>query len=545
MNLFLAKSTIVPGTLGCRREFLRHLLHRISTLAFAACSALFTQALWTPSLKAEPNHRPNILLLLADDLGYGDVSCFNPQSLIQTTHLDRLAAGGMRFTDAHSPTAICTPTRYALLTGRYSWRTRLDRGVLLDFDEPLIDEDRLTLPAYLRRHGYQTAAIGKWHLGWNWGIDAERMPLFKRQHALTPPVTQAHLEAWRGVFSQPIAGGPVDRGFDSYFGTAVPNLPPYGFFRDRTLVGIPTMMKPRGSVSDVGNITTTGPAGPMVAGHEFDKILPKLGEEAESYLQQRAADDQPFFLYLSLTSPHFPVVPSARFRGRTGLGDLADFIVETDAVCGRVLDALKEHHLDENTVVMFSSDNGPAVNSRTPLNVVGHDGSGGLRGKKQSIYEGGHRVPTIIRWPGRTPPGSVCDDPITLACPLATMADWFDEKLPVDAAEDSFSILPALSDGRVDRPTHPLIVLDSGASVLAVRWRQWKLIALPDGGSELYRMDRDRAESFDHAPGAPKMVVKLNEMLQKAIDRGRTTPGPPQSNDRVVLSRTAGQPVSE
>ncbi|MBL9133151.1 MAG: arylsulfatase [Verrucomicrobiaceae bacterium] len=488
---------------------------------------------------------PNVIFILADDLGYGDVSCFNPQSKVKTPHLDALAAQGMKFTDAHSPTAVCTPTRYALLTGRYSWRTKLARGVLLGFEPPLIAQDRLTLPQQLKGHGYHTAMIGKWHLGWDWPVTKEQLPLLYPKRGQSLDVTDAHRSAWAAFSDARIPGGPIERGFDSYFGVCVPNLPPYGFIRDDRLTASLAEMKKAGDVTDVGRTTTTGPAGAMVEGHRFDQIMPTLVKESVSYLASRAGKAEPFFLYLPLTSPHFPVVPSEAFRGKSGVGDLGDFILETDAAVGSIMKALDEHQLAQNTLLIFTSDNGPAKNSRQPLTDAGHDGSGGLRGHKGTIYEGGHRVPFIARWPGHTPPGSVSDEPITHACMMATMAELLGDKLPPNAAEDSHSILSVLNGQKPEKPTHNIIVHDSGASVFALRWRNWKLIARPDGEFELYDLKTDLAEKTNLAAMQPEKVESMKKLLQAAINRGRTTPGPNQPNDRKVTMNDPKAPLNE
>jgi arylsulfatase A len=488
---------------------------------------------------------PNIVVILADDLGYGDVSCFHPQSKIMTPHLDQLAAQGAKFTDAHSPTAICTPTRYAILTGRYSWRTRLASGVLLGFEDPLITADRLTVPSLLKKHGYHSACIGKWHLGWDWQVPEGQIGLFYPQRGESLEVSVAHRQAWAAYFANPIGGGPIARGFDRYFGTDVPNLPPYGFIEDDRLLGLPMDIKKAGDVTNVGNITTTGPPGVITEDWKFDEIMPSLVKRATRYIAERAQTKVPFFLYLPLTSPHFPVVPSKPFLGKSGLGDLGDFILETDAAVGDVMAALEKAGIAENTLVIFTSDNGAATNSRDPLKKSGHDGSGGLRGHKGSVYEGGHRVPFIARWPGRTPAGSTVQEPITSACLLATCAELTGEKLPDNAAEDSFSILPLLRGEKPTSPTHSLIIHDSGAGVLAIREGPWKLIFRPDGGHELYNLETDLAEETNLAEQMPSVVSQLTAKAQKAISSGRTTSGEPQKNDRIVKLSDPKSPLKE
>ncbi len=304
-------------------------------------------------------------------------------------------------------------------------------------------------------------------------------------------------------------------------------------------------MKKTDELTDYGNETGTGIAGPMVAGWRFDHIMPELVKESVSYLEQRAADKAPFFLYLPLTAPHFPVVPSEDFFQKSGVCALADFIIETDAAVGQLMAALEKYGLEDNTLVIFTSDNGPADNSREPLRVAGHDGSGGLRGHKGSVYEGGHRVPFVVRWPGHIPVGKTCDEPITHACMMATVAELFGDKLPDNSAEDSFSILPLLNGQPSDKmkPTHPVIINDSGASVFAVRQGKWKLVCRPDGGSELYDLDADPAETNNLAEKRPASVKQLTALGQKAISTGRTTPGTNQTNDRDVPLRNPKSPL--
>jgi arylsulfatase A-like enzyme len=508
-------------------------------------TSLLTILLCAIALTLHAAEKPNILVILADDLGYGDVSCFHPQSKLQTPHLDKLAAQGAKFTDAHSPTAVCTPTRYAMLTGRYSWRTRLGRGVLLGFEDPLIAADRLTVPAMLKKHGYHTACIGKWHLGWDWQVPQGQLPLFEPKKGDPLEVTAAHREAWAAYFAKPIAGGPITRGFDTYFGTDVPNLPPYGFIENDRLLGQPHSIKKAGDVTNIGHITTTGPAGVITADWRFDEILPTLVKKATRHIAERAQTKEPFFLYLPLTSPHFPVVPSKPFLGKSGLGDLGDFILETDDAVGQIMVALEEAGIAENTLVIFTSDNGPAPNSRTPLAEQGHDGSGGLRGHKGSVYEGGHRVPFIARWPGKLPAGTTISEPITHACLLATCAELLGEKLPTNAGEDSFSILPLLRGEKPATPTHPLLIHDSGASVFAIREGPWKLLFRPDGGLELYNLETDLAEKTNLAEKKPILVRQLTAKAKKAITTGRTTPGEPQKNDRIVKLNDPKAPLNE
>ncbi len=315
----------------------------------------------TPVRAAGPV-KPNIVFILADDLGYGDVGVYNSQSKIPTPNLDRLAKEGVRFTDAHSPSAVCTPTRYALLTGRYAWRSRLQKNVLGPYSQPLIAEKLLTVPALLRAQGYSTACIGKWHLGWGWPKP----------------------EDGKRDFTKPIPEGPTARGFDSYFGTDVPNYPPYCFIENDRTVGLPSEPAPVGK--DMFNI-----AGAMLPDWKLANVLPALEKRAVEHIEKSAKENKPFFLFLPLTSPHFPVVPTAEFQGNSRAGDYGDFVVQTDRVVGSVLDALKKAGVEKNTLVIFTSDNGPEVveiknGAYDRLKDFGHASMGAFRGTKRDAW---------------------------------------------------------------------------------------------------------------------------------------------------------------
>jgi arylsulfatase A-like enzyme len=327
-------------------------------------SVLFSLAL-LPALFAalfagEPT--PNIVILLADDLGYGDVACNNPQSgKIKTPHIDALTAEGMRFTDAHTSSGVCSPTRYALLTGRYHWRTRLQTGIVGLFEKPLIAADRATIATLAKQNGYTTACIGKWHLGWDWPLDEQTM---KQTRALggkaggggkaATEAPESLREAWRKAFANPIAGGPTTRGFDLYFGTDVPNWPPYCYIENDRTLGIPTELL----AANLFKNHQASLQGPALKDWRFGPILATLGDRAEKFIAEQAAAKKPFLLYLPFTAPHTPITPSEAWAGKSGLGLYADLVMETDATVGRILAALKQHNLAGNTLVVFSSDNG-------------------------------------------------------------------------------------------------------------------------------------------------------------------------------------------
>lgn len=467
----------------------------LTVLGILECAAAFA---------APPPSHPNIVLILADDMGHGHVSCLNPQSKIATSHIDSLARAGMTFTDAHSGSSVCSPTRYGLLTGRYAWRTRLVSGVLQPYDPPLIEAGRLTLPGLLKQKGYHTACIGKWHLGWDW----------PRKKGEEDP-----------DFTQPIANGPIVRGFDEYFGTHVPNHPPYCFIRNDRTVGLPTDRK---TVRDLD-----GRPGPMLPGWQFDQILPTLAQRVTEHIAQRAQDKQPFFLYFTLTSPHEPISPTAEFRGKSGLNALGDFLLQTDAVVGQVVAALDKHRLSDNTLLIFTADNGSSLyTGGNELRRMGHEPSAQFRGHKTSVYEGGHRVPFFARWPGKIAAGARSNETICLTDMLATSAALVDAPLPSDAGEDSYSILPLLLNQAHASPLREATVHQSASGQLAIRRGPWKLIlardadaAKPAGepiAAELYNLRDDIRESRNLHDQHPEIVAELSEMLARYRRTGRS-----------------------
>lgn len=484
---------------------------------------------------ADAVRSPNIVIILADDLGYGDVGCFNANSKIPTSNLDRLAKEGMRFTDAHSPSAVCSPTRYGLLTGRYAWRTRLQSQVLGPYSDPLIDAKRLTLPGLLKQHGYSTACIGKWHLGWDW----------------PKPVGNAKRD-----FTLPIPGGPTTRGFDAYFGTDVPNYPPYCFIENDRTVGLPSENAP------VGRDSFNRP-GLMLPGWKLVDILPELSKRAVRYVENSAKTNKPFFLYLPLTSPHFPVVPSPEFKGKSGAGDFGDFVVQTDWVVGQVLEALQRSQVTDNTLVIFTSDNGPEITGEVKpgaydrLEQFGHASMDGLRGAKRDAWEGGHRVPFIARWPGKIAAGTTSNETICHVDLMATTAAILGAKLPDEAAVDSVSMLPALLGEKRDRPLREATVLHSANGKFAIRQGPWVLIHASTGDdngargepawfkkqrgyqahtdpAELYDLTKDLSQAKNLYATQPDKVRELTALLEKYVVEGRSTPGLKQSNDVEV-----------
>lgn len=486
--------------------------------------------------------RPNIVYVLADDLGYGDVSCYNPESKIQTPHIDRLANEGMRFTDAHTPSAVCTPTRYGILTGRYAWRTKMKIRVLDGLDPPLIEDGRLTVPALLKQHGYRTACVGKWHLGMQWtDRDGEPVPY-------VPVETKGRPRPGDDVdYTRPIIGGPIARGFDEYFGiSASLNMSPFCYIKDDRPVRLPTLHQPRMQTEFIS--VDEGVRSPDFT---IYGVLPRLAGEAIDFLERQAdaKTDQPFFLYMPLTSPHLPLVPNEEFRGHSKAGHYGDFVVETDAIVGSILETLDRTEQAENTLFIFTSDNGGLYHYWTPqesddvknyrmnmrakyVHQLEHQGNAHLRGTKADIWEGGHRVPFVVRWPGKTPAGVVSDELIELTDLLATCAAMLDVKLPKGAGEDSQNILPALLTKKPADPVRTFAVHHSLWGAFAIRQGDWKLILQRGSGGftfprtidpekaggppgQLYNLARDPSETTNLWENHPEVVARLTQHLEQ------------------------------
>ncbi|MHC1769323.1 MAG: arylsulfatase [Verrucomicrobiia bacterium] len=484
--------------------------------------------------------KPNIVFILADDLGYGDVRCLHPNGQIPTPQLDRLAASGMVFTDAHTSSSVCTPTRYGLLTGRYNWRSRLKRGVQGGFSPPLIEPGRLTVGRFLQQNGYHTACIGKWHLGMDWPLQSGAAPF-------NDSIERGE-EGWRADFTQPIRNGPTRTGFSYYYGiSASLDMVPYTFIKDDRVTRLPTQDKSFPMLLGYTNQTRRGPA---AADFEAVDVLPKLTRRAVEYLEQRAPyarRGQPFFLYLPLAAPHTPTIPAVEWRGKSGLNAYGDFVMQTDAAVGTVLDTLRRLDLETNTLLIFASDNGCSPEAKYPeLLAKGHNPSALLRGTKADIFEGGHRVPFFVRWPARVEGGGRSDQLVCLNDFFATCSEILDQPLPVDAAEDSVSFLPAL-EGRATGPLREALVHHSINGSFAIRQGSWKLALCPDSGGwspprpgspeskslppvQLYDLSRDIGETNNLALAHPDVVERLRSLLEKYVADGRSTPRPSQPN---------------
>ena len=482
--------------------------------------------LWVPLTAlqaATPTARkPNIVYILCDDLGYGDIHCLNPQrGKIGTPGVDLLASQGMVFTDAHSGSSVCTPTRYGLLTGRYAWRTRLQRGVLDGGnDEPLIAAERLTVPGFLKQHGYATACIGKWHLGFIATAPADA----------DAKKGKGNKGGGAASVGSVITGGPTTRGFDYYLGCSNARTMASLIENDRVIERI-----------------------------EPVAMLPRLAQRATAYLGERAAAakaGKPFFLYLPLTSPHTPIVPTPEWQGKSGLGDYADFVMQTDAMVGEVLSALDRLGLAGNTLVIFTSDNGCSPAAGTDkLERQGHFASAQFRGYKADIWNGGHRVPFLVRWPDKVKAGSRSAQVICHTDLLATCAELMGAKLSASTAEDSVSILPALM-GRDTAPLREAVVHHSIHGMFSIRQGPWKLALCAGSGGwskgggpespQLYDMAADVGETKNLASQKPEFVARLRKLLESYVANGRSTPGASQTNDaKIELHKPAGKASKE
>jgi arylsulfatase A len=490
-------------------------------------AAVLLAAAWSAAAAAQT--RPNVVLILADDLGYGDVGAFNPGGRIPTPHLDRLAREGLRLTDAHTPSAVCTPTRYGLLTGRYPWRTRLPRGVLWGNGDALIEPNRTTIASLLRDAGYHTAGIGKWHLGLRWAAIPGTVPDRTTNNEKAP----VDWIDYRGR----ITDGPTHHGFAEFFG-----LPASLDMRD--YVYIDGDRVPETPITTLAGEPSTIPAfyRPGRAGATFrpERVLGDLTSRAVRYVREHAAGRQPFFLYLALASPHTPVLPTAAFAGRTGLGPYADFVSETDASIGEVLQALEQTGAANNTLVLFASDNGPApiAGMIESLRAKGHDSAGGWRGAKQDLYEGGHRVPVIVKWPGVVAPGATSRALVSLVDVLATIADVVGRPL-LDAGEDSISFLPLLRQPATAVERRAAVVVQSGNGSLAIREGRWKLCMAPGSGGlstpvpgsaderglppvQLFDLEADPSEKTNLQSAHPEIVGRLTALLETYRKTGRS-----------------------
>lgn len=462
---------------------------------------------------------PNIVYILADDMGIGDLGCYNPESKAPTPNMDRLAAEGIRFTDAHAGAAVCTPTRYGILTGEYAFRSRLKRGVLGGYDPPLIGRAQTTVAGLLKAQGYHTACIGKWHLGLAWGKKGSTLPLINGDS--WGDHTTENVD-----YAAEIGGGPVNCGFDyGYILPASLDIAPYCYIENRKLAR-PMTSRIEGSNSQRGVFWRLAD---IQEGFKLEETLDHFVDRAVSYLQERGSGEhrqQPFFLYLPLTAPHTPWLPREDLRGQSGAGLYGDFVVQVDQGIGRILATLEANRLSENTIVILTSDNGAHW---TPADIeqYGHLANHRFRGMKSDVWEGGHREPFLVRWPGVVTPGSTSDEVICHTDLLATCADLLGISLPEGQGVDSYSFLPVLRGDQTGTPLRPYTIHHSIDGMFAVRKGKWKFIggrgsggwsspgAEADSPYQLYDMEADPGESTNLFGSAPTVEAELEAIVAR------------------------------
>ncbi len=454
--------------------------------------------------------RPNIIFIMTDDMGYGDASCYNPESVIRTPNIDKLARQGVMFTDAHSPSSVCTPTRYSVLTGRYCWRSRLKRGVFGGYNTPLIEKGRVTVASMLKQHGYATACIGKWHLGWHWATKSGEVPEWDYD--------QDDID-----FTKPIQDGPNSNGFDYFFGTSgcTTDDPPMCFVENDHSVGIPDRYAAEDPANEDRELLT-------VEGWRHEDADYEFMTKAFGFMDDQVSGEKPFFLYLPLSVPHIPWFPHEEFKGKSGAGPRGDQVLMADKILGEIMQKLDELGVSGNTLLIFTSDNGPREG------VNGHSSAGKLRGLKGSIWEGGHRVPFIARWPGRITPGTTSTETIGLMDLMATLGAIVGHDLPGNAGEDSFNMLPALT-AENEAPIRDYTIHHSGMGVFALRQGDWKLVEgsldpeLHDGPEEavepaLFNLANDPGEKDNLWESEKLKVPELQALLDQARSQGNTRP---------------------
>lgn len=482
--------------------------------------------------------KPNIVFILADDLGYGDVSCLNENGKVPTPQIDNIAKEGVVFTDAHSSSAVCTPTRYGILTGRYNWRSTLKSGVLGGYSEALIPHSRTTMATMLKEAGYQTACVGKWHLGWTWaGMEKGNKNI---------------------DYSKSISNGPNTLGFDYFFGIpASLDMDPYVYVENDTPTTVPNR-ETKGKNIKLGDPGYDGEfwrKGPTGSDFHHEEVLPKLIGKSVDYIKTSVNKENPYFLYLALPAPHTPSLPSEKFRGKSGINTYADYVMMVDDEVGKVIKAITESGEEDNTIVVFTSDNGcsPAADFETLL-AHGHNPSYIFRGNKADLFDGGHRIPCIVRWPARFKTHQV-DQTICLTDFMATFASVTGYQLRDNQGEDSFNLLPLLNAENSENYKREATVSHSINGSFTIRKGDWKLLLSPSSGGwsyprpgkddaviktlpeyQLYNLKSDPGETKNRYLEYPVIVENLKNLLQKYIDDGRSTSGKPQQNDGEKVS---------
>lgn len=510
-------------------------------------------------------NKPNVILMLVDDLGIGDVSCFNSAGKIKTSHLDQLAESGMRFENSHATSSLCTPSRYSLLTGRYNWRSRLKSVVLHGDSETLIEKNRTTLAQLFKSQGYHTAAVGKWHLGMDWhykeevdyeayGIDPSDYPgeemtieeQYGRKENFDNDYPTHLIEGIDIDFTKKIKYGPLQYGFDYFFGTpASLDQPPFVYIENDAVTEIPT------KVTGTANLDRMGASqqqewqlGVIADNYKHQECPGVMQNKVIEIIEKQAEKEEPFFLYYPCHLVHGPILPDEEFQGTSGLGPYGDFVLQLDHYVGEISQTLKEKNIAENTIFIFTSDNGASgVADFSSLLAQGHNPSSIYRGKKMDIWEGGHIEPTIISYPEHIKANSFSHQLVAHSDLFATFAEMFGVAYEDDAAEDSVSLLPLLKG--TDEEIREDIVVSSANGGLAIRTHQWKLNLVKNGGGnlvrngeeafgpfELFKIDEDIQEKNNVIDDYPTVVNDLMARLEKYIKEGRSTHGQKQKNER-------------
>ncbi|MEX0315212.1 MAG: arylsulfatase [Allomuricauda sp.] len=511
------------------KNHLKIILNSLLLISVIGCSE-------RTSKETKTEQRPNIIFVLADDLGYGDITAFNINSKIKTPHLDELANEGMMFTDAHTSSAVCTPTRYGILTGRYNWRSTLKQGVLIGASKALIPNSRTTVASILKKSGYNTGFIGKWHLGWDWALkNPELEPTTGWQDT-----TFANID-----YSKPVKNSPNDLGFD------------YAYGHSGSLDMAPYVYVENGMATEIPDSTTVNTGkyswwrkGPTSKDFIHEDVTPNFFRRGIKYVEEQANKKDPFFLYLALPSPHTPILPTEEWQGKSDLNPYADFMMMVDDYMGKLNAAVKNAGIEDNTIIVFTSDNGcsPAAKIEE-LTEKGHYPSYLFRGHKADIFEGGHRVPYIVKWPEKVKKGSVNPQIICTTDFAATCAAIVGYDLKDNEAEDSYNMLPLLKQEPIDGDFREATVHHSINGSFAIRKGDWKLIMCPGSGGwsfptpnnkeaikdlprvQLYNLKNDPAESNNLQANNSEKVDELKSLLTKYIQEGRSTPGIAQRND--------------
>ena len=490
--------------------------------------------------KKEVIKKPNIVYILADDLGYGDVSIYNSASKIKTPHIDKLASEGMRFSDAHSPSSVCTPTRYGILTGRYCWRSRLPEGVLRGYGKALLDRERTTTASFLKENGYTTGIVGKWHLGLDWVVKEEFKDSINHKTTSTNEygmVTQMNGD-WVDFTKKP-TDGPLNHGFDySYILPASLDMEPYCYLENDVLTELPNEHTP-GNDLDTGSYATGAfwRPGRVTKSFDFYDVLPDFICHGKKFVETHANDEAPFFLYLPLAAPHSPWVPKPNYDGSSGAGQYGDFVQMVDNQVGDFLKSLEDTCISDNTIVIFTSDNGPFWKPDF-IERFDHKAASIYRGMKADAYEGGHRIPFIVRWPGKIEAGSKSNFKTTLTNLMATCAEVLAVTLDEHAAEDSQSILPILLSDKNNIEKEIPIVHHSSRGHFAIREGDWKLIEKRGSGGfstpatykpkpgepvgQLYNLKEDPSEKMNVYADYPEITQKLKGILEEIKKEGRS-----------------------